>query len=579
MSPTRRSRILESATDSRLLEKQAFIALVALTTMVHLVTSIDLGFQRLEVRLPLALLSILPLYAILWVAHRVVRKFPRSQVPLIFLAYLLGGGIRGALLERALIDFGVVNPEAVAFRIPAGITLITGSAMTISYAWSTIQDNRFRLAALESETAALQEAYALLNSRTAENQEIKSADLSREIVERVSKIGSALSTNQRDELQKLVDDVVRPLSRRFASNIPNWRPSQRSAEISLRRVHASLDPIKHLPPRTVAVIAVITASIASSSAFFGWKAAIELIVLVVLGLALSMTIGYPIARRYVRNLRPPLRDLEITLGFMIMAIPPALGTRIALSETQQPRVYVVPALIAVPIFGWIIMTGNAAREQASISARELLRTRDELRWHIARINLLTWFHNGLASRLLHGPIQNAIQVGIFRIRALDNEADSGLVVRDVLSRIDEAFQRAASLSPTNPKEACEIIAATWNGIASISTDVSDQTIDCLESDQATAGILVDLVQEACSNSIRHGGADRVQIACSTGDSLVRVVIEDNGDEFKESGLRGLGTQFLEACAVSWSRTRSDGTNRLTIDLPAVTSSSPMSSRV
>ncbi len=568
MSPSPRLRILESATDPRLLQLPAVLALVLLTTLAHVLTSFDLGFGQLLIRVPLAAISMLPFFALLFLAHKIVKRNPKLQVPLVLAGYLVGGGLRGALLEFGLVRFEVIAGDAELFRIQAGMAIVALSAVVISYTWSTIQEDRARLSALRNETAALSDAYDRLSLQSKKEMRLKTADLSKEILKRLTAIGSMSAPKRKGELQELVDGLVRPLSQSLAREVPSWRPPERIAKVSLRSVFASLDPAQHLPPITVGFGSVLIASIASSFALFGLQNALLLIVLFTLGLALSMAVSYPIARRFITPLRPPLRDLALTLLFVLVAAPPAAGTWIALQDSEQPDAYVISTFVAVPLFAWIIMIGNSARDQAAAAASELAKTKDQLRWHIKRINLIAWNRQGVTSRLMHGPIQNAIQVGILRIRTLDDEQDSDQVLKEVVTRIESALEQEMEMEPADPKVSLSIIAQTWEGIAEISSSLGEGVLETVSQDAALAGILEDLIQEACSNSIRHGAATKLEITLQALPGVLRVQIEDNGTELDPDARQGLGTEFREACSLSTTHERSGSLNTLIMDLPA-----------
>jgi anti-sigma regulatory factor (Ser/Thr protein kinase) len=79
---------------------------------------------------------------------------------------------------------------------------------------------------------------------------------------------------------------------------------------------------------------------------------------------------------------------------------------------------------------------------------------------------------------------------------------------------------------------------------------------------------VDLVQEVCSNAIRHGGARQMTVVCSLAPMVINIHIADDGSPV--SGLTtqsGLGTRFLDSCAVYWTRAREGNTNALVMAIP------------
>jgi hypothetical protein len=57
----------------------------------------------------------------------------------------------------------------------------------------------------------------------------------------------------------------------------------------------------------------------------------------------------------------------------------------------------------------LIITSTALQNATKNVREELSKTNDELRWIIARKNLVIWNLRGSLSRNLHGPIQSAIR--------------------------------------------------------------------------------------------------------------------------------------------------------------------------
>ena len=555
-----------------MLEAPAIAGMVVLSILAHIFTPFDFGSSQLPIRVLVAALSILPFFLVLAIAHRIARAFPKQKVLLVLAAYMIGGGVRGILLEIALANLGVITSENELLRFPAStlivsLSIITLCAVTISYAWSTIQDHRARLAELQSEISALRDAYQRLSKQSGEELQLRATELSRFIMLRLAEINSVAGQGAKEELQELVDSVVRPLSQRLAQEVPTWKPSREVPTVSLYSVLREITPERHLPALSFSIGSVVAASVASSAIIFGFELAILLFFVFSIGLVLARFFVYPIINRYFGRFRSPLRETMLTLGFLLIAAPPAFGSMIALQGTSRSDAFVIPTFVAVPVLGWLILIGNSAREQSLKVSRELELIQRKLRWHIARINLLAWYQQGLTSRMMHGPIQNAIHVGILRLKTLDNEEDAGTVIRSIIQRIESVIELLSNQIPSNPQSSLKAIAITWEGVAKISSQGTDEVMQSLD-DPATAGILQDLIQEACSNAIRHGGASEIKIYLESKPGKIHVRIEDNGKKIESTGRKGLGTQFREACSLSSSLQRVGLTNILTIDLPA-----------
>jgi signal transduction histidine kinase len=543
---------------------------IAITTLLHVATSIDLGFQGLVIRIPLAAVSVLPLFATVALAHFLTHRSPLRRW-VVLIAYGLGGAIRGYLLETGLIKFGLLQSTNPGFRILGGVALITIVALVVTYGWATGQRVRDTIEALDQETKSLQQALIAIQERANEQTADRLVDMSHTIVTELKRITTIGLDSQSATLQRLVDEVVRPLSHDFAQDIQKWSPSSQSTNrVTWRSVLGSLDPLRHLPRPGLAVTIVVVGTSASALTLFGWRNTAELFVAIGVMLSVSMAAGFWLARRVLADMASPLRDVLLTALFIAIAIPPAFGTTIALNDTDRPDVYVLPALITTPLFGWLIMTGGAAWQRALDVTKDLESTRDDLRWAIARINLLSWYHRGFISRLLHGAVQNTIQVGILRLRGADDDDAAVEILAGVIRRIDEAIQQGSTTQSLAQEElkAIDEVATTWGGVADVAVAMSGECRAALTGDPAAAGIVVDLVQEICSNAIRHGGARQMTVACSLGPKVITIHIADNGSPVSGWTMgSGLGTRFLDSCAVYWARGRDSNTNSFVMAIP------------
>jgi hypothetical protein len=75
-------RVLETGTDRGLLRWQPMTAVASVMTVVHIFTSVDLGFRDLGIRMPIAFLSLAPLIVTVALAHRLADRHPAMRIPL-----------------------------------------------------------------------------------------------------------------------------------------------------------------------------------------------------------------------------------------------------------------------------------------------------------------------------------------------------------------------------------------------------------------------------------------------------------------------------------------------------------------
>jgi signal transduction histidine kinase len=561
---------LRAITDPQLLDQAPLIAVAVSTTFVHLITSVDLGFRDLHIRAPLALLSIVPVLALIWLAHRISRGNEALRFVLVLLAYFVGGAIRGALLNTFLQWSGVLQDDFESYRIFAGMTIISGTCMVVAFSWSATQKARVTIAELQAETSVLAQALEKLrlNSEQSNRDELKRVHekVSQELLQTIRMDSSDMGS----KLETLIYQVVRPLSQDFAREIRNWEPpSTENLQLTLRTFWSSIDPVKHVRTPVVAITSMVIASVASLFALFDFQNAIEVIVGATLSFLITSYLFFRVLGKMYQYVKQPWREILLTLTLLLIAIPTIFIQRIALADTEDPNIYVIPTLVATPLVGWMIIIGTAALGLSKELTEKLAGIRNELQWTIARINLLTWYQKGVISRMLHGPIQNSIQVAILRMKSAD-ESESPEIVNEVVERIDRSLKEILDPQKSTELEmqTLQSIAKTWKNLAEISLEMSGEGQAALINDLEASSIVTDLVEEVCSNAIRHGKANKVNIKVDAKAGSINIVITDDGSVFiEQERSAGLGLQFLEACSIEWKRSLNQGLNSLYLRVP------------
>jgi signal transduction histidine kinase len=567
---SKRLEFLRAITNKSILRPIPVLSIILLTTLVHVIGSADLGYRNLEIRVPLAVISILPLFIFIKLSQLAQRQNEKLYFALVLFSYFLGGIVRGAIIENLLINTGLLQVTDENFRILAGMMIVTTTCLFVSYSWSMIENARTKINELKFEAEALKNALKVLqeNSDESKNDDLQviHEKISKEILTALQDDNSDLSTR----LTSVVYKTIRPLSKDFAQDIRRWQPPEfENIQLSFGNFWASIDPLKHLKTPVVGIIALVISALASLVAFFDLRNAIEAISAVTVTLLITTFILFRVASRFFSELKSPLRDVVITLLFIVVSLPAVMAQRLVLADTDNPNIFVVATIVAIPIVGWLILTGSAALALTRSLTQELTAIRDDIQWAVARINLLNWYRKGLISRLLHGPIQNSVQVALLRLKSAD-ENKSSEIISEVIQRIDRALQEILDpqISAKLERQTLEEISETWKGIAEISLRISQSCQEALRFDPATATIVTDLLQEICSNAIRHSEAKKIQILANFSDGAIDLeVMSDSKNTIQVSGEGGLGTQFLNSCSIEWRREIRDEAFQLSLKVP------------
>jgi signal transduction histidine kinase len=206
----------------------------------------------------------------------------------------------------------------------------------------------------------------------------------------------------------------------------------------------------------------------------------------------------------------------------------------------------------------LIITSSALQNATKSVREELGKTNDELRWIIARKNLVIWNLRGSLSRNLHGPIQSAIQVSVFDLRkAVESDALNSELIERIQKNISDAIYNLNTKNPksTGVQQVFDDVVETWRDHCNIAIHVSGETLEILTEDAAARSASEEIVREFVSNALRHAEAKNVEINITHTDKCLLVSATNDGLEFKEESSKGLGLGLLDSIAVRSSVAR------------------------
>jgi hypothetical protein len=562
-------RVLGAAASRYSIEWPVTLAITVLTVSFHIISSVDLGLSHLGIRIPLAIASVIPLIILMQLANYISISHEKYRTINYILAIFSGGLLRGIFLEWGLEYFEISLLNPFQFRTFASVVISIITATAVSFFWSMVREAQIQIAYLEGETVDLQEALAQVESRAWMDSNERASVISENIKSELLKITQMPTSAHVDLLENLKSNIVRPISHQLAKEISNWAPSKKTtSHVTWKSMFYSLDPINHLPPIFLSTLLIALAAFPGAAAIFGVANAIQMFLIIFFSVSITTHIGFALMRKYLSHIKQPLLNLLVLLCFLTIAFPSSYLTSFVLRDTNNPFAYLVPGLFGIPLVGGLIVTGGAAWQRTREVTNELVNAKNQLRWAIARINLLNWYYNGILSRLLHGPIQNSIFLGLNRIRS--SHASPRDVSRDVLNSIANSVELLNQSEQTFQEElrTLDELPGIWSSIASVEISTSSDFLQKMELDPPCTAIVIDVLQEICSNSIRHAGADSIKIYCSIEGDSVLITSNSNGEPFLKLGADlGIGLKFLSACSTKWSHSVEKGNNLLNIAIP------------
>jgi hypothetical protein len=173
-------------------------------------------------------------------------------------------------------------------------------------------------------------------------------------------------------------------------------------------------------------------------------------------------------------------------------------------------------------------------------------------------------HKSDLANYLHGEIQAGLTASSLLLQQAAKSGDSDLA--------HEALERATGLlnqDLTNitftrmaaPALKIQKITDAWKGIADISVALPPFE----QLGETTLRSLVQLIEEAVANSIRHAQATDIKISGVLKNNVLTISIISNGNPMAK-GRAGLGTKMFNELTEEWSYSTESGHNRLTLTL-------------
>jgi signal transduction histidine kinase len=172
-------------------------------------------------------------------------------------------------------------------------------------------------------------------------------------------------------------------------------------------------------------------------------------------------------------------------------------------------------------------------------------------------NAASYLHNLLQSELL--AITKQIEISSDDLDSVNSLKDLEILLDRLNRPIKDDFQKFLN----NPIERLNRLQNAWKGIADVNITIPAQALE----DQNRNILLVQIVEEAIANAVRHAGATQVNVMAELQeDTRVRFSIINNGVSSKEESV-GLGSAWLDHHAPnSWTRKKLENGSELIFTL-------------
>ncbi|MEY3733258.1 MAG: hypothetical protein RL347_617 [Actinomycetota bacterium] len=385
----------------------------------------------------------------------------------------------------------------------------------------------------------------------------------RTIVDRVrAELDRVLAdADPRAGLQRLSDDVIRPLSHELADEAPTWAPpTVSSGRIRPGAVIDRASTGHPLMPLTTA-FTILAIALLGIVLAYGWAISFVYALAVMASASALLWLANAVIAR-IGAWPTATRIAALVLMLAVIGLVVGEGAQFLLPPRDLTFSLVAGNVALVVGFGVGYAFARAVSGELRDTLDELRTVDDELTWQVARLRLVQWAQGTRFARALHGPVQGSIAVAVDRLRTAPGEQAQVLAdLRAALARSLDGESIILSWA-----DGLEGVSRSWAGICDVVLVASDDCGHRLDADTACREMALEVLSEAVSNAVRHGKASRVCVSVRCSSDRVEITVLDNGHG-GEARAPGLGTRVLDSCALEWSRDAAPGASRLHAVLP------------
>lgn len=510
-----------------------------------------------------------------------LRNPPRPRPWIAVGGFMVAAGIRGVVLGALLTAFSPGSQPLYVYRSVASIGAVTLPLLAVAVVVSTMRAHTRSLEALIRVQGELVQAESsIVEGVTSRNEEVLARVQERLRAELIG-LDSVHGAASVVELQRLATDVVRPMSHELAQSLPASQAKDivmTDARVTWREAASQMIDRPPLRPLLAAVFMFLMMT-NSALSVYGLERGLPLALTMFASVA-----GLSIAANWVLARTLPLLDmrvapLTVSLACLVVGYLSTAATSIFLPETQDAFAYIMAGGLVPSIIVLLSAVVTTILRQQRATEGELVASTERLRRQLVRLRQAEWLQRQALSRALHGPVQaavtsaalrldSAIQAGADYTPLLEDTRRSLLATVDVLDSSDTT-EHSLDLAFAR-------ITGTWEGVCEVTSQVDDCAAARLAEDSVAAAVTIDLMTEAVSNAVRHGGArhSRISITCEE-DDLVTLMVRDDGRGRTGSSTPGLGTTVLADCTLDWQRDVTPTGCVLTVILPTGASQSSL----
>lgn len=539
-------------------------------TLGNILTNVGLVSGGL--RLVVILLGQIALWIPLSIVGIVIRRTPDRSRPVLVLGGLLTGLLARTVLISAIIGSVLGAAEAKwSLRFVGGLVNIVPVFIWTAFIVNVMRERRRQIAALEAFQDDLEHSLELVSAGVVQRNQDTIERVRNVLIGELAALEAGDAQRSLAALQRTATEVVRPMSHELAQGLPDLTPASTPADPArISWVHvideaASGRPFRPLVTGLLMCLPVLGGVLIDPRAL---SSAIVTVVVVTGAFALANPLIAPLLTR--SSLRG--RIAAVVGATLLSAVTAGVIAAASLHFTEFSVAAGVGVAVAATTIGLGSVIITALGRDRDQVIRELTSSSRAVERNLVRWRQVQWFQQKALSRALHGPVQTAVNAAAIR---LDAAMQQGPVSPEIIEHVHADLLRTLDVLNEPELTVASIdtgfarIVGTWDGICDVRVDVNQAATDELGSHAALRSCVLDIVTEAVGNAVRHGGATTVGIRATTDpvEETLRIFVESNGVAPSADAPRGLGSQLLDDCSLTWSRASGAHGHTLDVLLP------------
>ncbi len=510
------------------------------------------------------------------VVNQILRAPSVARFVAVIVVFFATEALRAVLVAWQAQVMGLDTDPHWAYRIVAGgLTGVTLFGL-VAYLINETDDYRATLSELTQAKLLLSEMVA----STATDIEVRRVKLLEQVrnavtdsIRGVLSTGGASARDVADELVRVSEDVVRPLSHSlFPADEPRPElivgPPERIRFRSVLHYSTFVRPFR---PEAVTGFAFL---LTFGAVVFEWP--IESVV--TFGLLLSWVFAYLwLARRFVtpRLVAMPLAWRVVTLfvtyiGFTIVPGFFALFTTGSLNVESWPYFLYIVFIGQFILWPLAIIAGVREARQAVID--DITHSNERLEWSRARLASYLWGEQGTLALALHKDVQGTLMAAAMKLKmSRDAGQNDAKAIDEIRTTVLEAAEFVITPSEAPAIETCVAnLNERWQGVFRIEFGANTDAMMRLDADSTCRRIVADLLAEVVTNAVKHGQATMATVTLAlVAPDVIRLVSENNGRSLAAHPGTGLGSRMLSAVSLDQGFENVPGGVRMWANIPIV----------